>query len=68
MGDVDAVHSMLHNNAASLVNEPSSMSTLLTPLHVACEHGDTALIEVGEAKYPPHCVHKQWWVLGCCFL
>eukprot|EP01084_Bolivina_argentea_P069123 125837_1 len=46
MGDVDAVHSMLHNNTASLVNEPSSMSTLLTPLHVACEHGDTALIEI----------------------
>ncbi len=49
MGDVDAVLSILHTHngtAASLVNEPSSMSTMLTPLHVACEHGDTALIEV----------------------
>ncbi len=49
MGDVDAVCAMLHNNASSLVNEPGTMRTLLTPLHVACEHGNTALIEV---KYP----------------
>ncbi len=53
VGDVDAVCAMLHNNA-SLVNEPSTMRTLLTPLHVVCEHGNTVLIEV---KYR----RSQWF-------
>ncbi len=56
MGDVDAVCEILHNNNTSLVNEPMSMCTFLTPLHVACECGDVTLIEVYIYSLPRCCM------------